>query len=41
MPRGRRSMQEVMAGDGERFTFVALAPGSAYGLYFFELREKQ
>jgi hypothetical protein len=38
MPRSRLSMQEVMARDESRFTFVALAPGTVYGLYFFELR---
>ncbi len=38
MPRGRPSMQEAMALDDARFTFVALAPGTAYGLYFFQLR---
>jgi hypothetical protein len=38
MPRGRRSMQEVMAHDEKRFVFVTLSPGRVYGLYFFELR---
>lgn len=37
-PRGRRTMQESMARDARRFAFVDAAPGSAGGLYFFELR---
>ena len=37
-PRGRLSMQEVMAADASRFDLVELSPGQAYGLYLWRLR---
>lgn len=37
-PKGRLSMQEVMAHDPARFDLVELSPGQAYGLYFWRLR---
>jgi hypothetical protein len=37
-PRGRLSMQEVMARDPSRFELVELSPGQAYGLYLWKLR---
>jgi hypothetical protein len=36
-PRGKLSMQEVMAADASRFDLVELSPGQAYGLYFWRL----